>query len=195
MDEINLIGGDPRPTRADAVKNRELLLDTANRLFSEHGVMAVTMSQIAQEAQVGKGTLYRHFKDKSELCYALLDQEMRDFQNSTLRLVRLAGDPGTALRGFLENAVRFVVRNDDLLAGGEEGGFLSFIQHPAHLWWRSTIRGLLAQLNPAIDLDYAADVLYIMLDVNTLRFQRQHLGDDLPRIIAGLHATLDRLRG
>lgn len=194
MDEINILNSDPRPSRSDAVKNRELLLDTANRLFNAHGVESVTMSQIAQEAHVGKGTLYRHFKDKTELCYALLDQEMRDLQNSTLRMLRQEAEPCVALRQFLENAARFVARNDDLLSAGDDGGTRTFIQHPAHLWWRHTIRGLLAQLNPAIELDYATDVLYIMLDVNAIRFQRRHLGYDLPRIIAGLNATLDRLR-
>ncbi|MDX1993283.1 MAG: TetR family transcriptional regulator [bacterium] len=192
MDEQRLILADPRPTRADAVKNRELLLETASRLFTENGVETVTMSQIAQAAQVGKGTLYRHFKDKTELCYALLDHEQRDLQNQTLRRLRESADIREHLRWFLEQAVRFVVRNDDLLFGGEASTMM-FIQHPAHLWWRQTIRGLLMKIGTRFDVDYAADVLYVMLDVNALRFQRRTLGYDLSRIIAGLHALMDSI--
>ncbi|HRF98801.1 MAG TPA: helix-turn-helix domain-containing protein, partial [Aggregatilineales bacterium] len=46
------------PPRADALRNHALLLETARQLFVEQGVESVTMSQIAQAAGVGKGTLY-----------------------------------------------------------------------------------------------------------------------------------------
>ncbi len=193
MNDQNLIMPDPRPTRADAVKNRELLLETATRLFHQNGVETVTMSQIAQEAQVGKGTLYRHFTSKSDICYALLDQDQRDLQNQTLRRLSQHNTPCDNLRWFLEQAVHFVARHDDLLASGDESTTSVFIHHRAHLWWRQTIRGLLGKLNPNLDVDYAADVLYIMLDVNAIRFQRRVQGYDITRIIAGLHTTMERL--
>src|SRR5690606_32590114 len=83
MNNHNLIMPDPRPTRADAVTNRELLLSTAPDLFERVGVDVVTMTPIAQEANVGKGTLYRHFNNKNDICQALLDQDMRDLQSRT----------------------------------------------------------------------------------------------------------------
>jgi hypothetical protein len=61
---------------------------------------------------------------------------------------------------------------------------------PAHLWWRQTIRALLARADSSFDLDYGADLLYIMLDAQTIRFQRQTLGYDQDKILDGLHATL-----
>ncbi|MFE7875113.1 TetR/AcrR family transcriptional regulator, partial [Micromonospora humida] len=57
-------GGAPqpgaRPLRADALRNRQRLLDTAVRAFSRQGP-EVTLESIAREAGVGIGTLYRHF--------------------------------------------------------------------------------------------------------------------------------------
>ena len=51
----------PRRERQDAVKNRARILETAHDLFARYGVESVSMNRIAQEAEVGAGTLYRHF--------------------------------------------------------------------------------------------------------------------------------------
>ncbi|GAB4512374.1 MAG: TetR/AcrR family transcriptional regulator [Anaerolineae bacterium] len=189
----NLILTDSRPTRADAVKNREILLETASRLFEQHGVEMVSMTQIAQEAGVGKGTLYRHFSSKNELCHALLDQEMRELQETTLLRLRTPHDPEGILCWFLEEIAAFVDRNNELLRTESEQ--VSALEFPAHLWWRQTIRGLLARLGVGGDLDYAADVFYVLLDAQTIYFQRQSLGYDRQRILDGLHATLSRFVG
>jgi AcrR family transcriptional regulator len=82
MDEI-VMYGESLPSRADALKNRALLLETARRLFSEQGVEAVSMTAIADAAGVGKGTLYRHFENKAQLCQALLDDDQRALQERT----------------------------------------------------------------------------------------------------------------
>jgi AcrR family transcriptional regulator len=193
MDE-NLILHDARPTRSDALKNRELLLKTALRLFTEHGVDAVSMSAVAQAAGVGKGTLYRHFPNKTELCEVLIDSDQRDLQERTLRRLREnPGDPAGTLRWFLGEVVAFVRRNHDLLVWGVMSGAISTLDHPAHFWWRQTIRALLQQLKPDIDTEYAADVLYVMLDARTIHYQQVAHGYNLERILAGLTETLDHL--
>lgn len=191
MDDNLMIGG-TRQKRADAVENCALLLRTAQELFAEHGVENVSMSAIAEAAGVGKGTLYRHFANKVELCLALLDADQRELQARTFTLLREGGDAKANLRWFLGETYAFVSRNLPLLnVDGMSSG--SMLDHPAHLWWRMTIRGLLAQANPNIDADYSADVLYVLLDAHTILFQRNTAGYDSDRIIDGLLATLDRL--
>src|SRR5437667_12568260 len=56
------------------------ILITARTLFSERGVDAVSMHQIAQAAGVGQGTLYRRYTHKSSLCEALLSSAIQQFQ-------------------------------------------------------------------------------------------------------------------
>jgi AcrR family transcriptional regulator len=193
MDNENLILISPRPTRADAVKNRRLLLDTARRLFDEHGVDAVCMSAIAEAAGVGKGTLYRHFTNKTELCQALLDDDQRDLQERSLQQMRAGGSPLMNLRWFLPEVAAFVDRNLAFLNVGAPGDLGGALGHPAHRWWRLTIRGLLQALNVRGDLDYVTDVLFVMLDVQTIYYQRRVLSYSFERVVNGLLDTLDRL--
>ncbi len=182
-----------RPTRSDAIKNHALLLETARTLFDREGVESVTMSAIAREAGVGKGTLYRHFADKSAVCLALLDQEMRDLQERTLRRLRHHEDAYANLLWFMEQVVRFVMQNDALLCEASSHSAASILSHPAHIWWRNTIHGLLQHLHVSGDIDYLADALYVLLDVQTLRFQRYTLGYDIPRILDGMAEVVARL--
>lgn len=182
-----------RPTRADALKNHDLLLETAARLFAEQGVEAVSMSAVAAAAGVGKGTLYRHFPSKEALCYALLDAEQRELQERTLAYLREQHPPCESLRWFLGAAADFMLRHSDLLMPSDE----PLLDHPAHAWWRQTIRGLLIairQTNAAkFDVDYTADVLYMMLSARAIHFQTRAMGYSPARITNGLIVTAERL--
>ena len=53
---------------------REQILEAAYQLFHESGFSAATMDQIAERAELAKGTLYLYFKSKEEVYYALLDR-------------------------------------------------------------------------------------------------------------------------
>lgn len=67
--------------RADAARNRQLLLDAAQQLVREHGVDSLTMDALARRAGVGKGTVFRRFGNRSGLLRALLDHSERKFQH------------------------------------------------------------------------------------------------------------------
>ena len=182
-----------KPVRTDAARNRRLLLDTASRLFAEQGVEAVTMSIIAKEAGVGKGTLYRNFTDKADLCHAMLDEDMREFQQDTLTYLRTCTDPLICIHWFVEKTARYVIAHNDLLLEAAKLSNLEMLAHPAHIWWRQTLIGLMSRLNLQGDIHYFADVLYAMMDVQMLRFQERGLGYDIERIIDGLKSTVERL--
>ncbi|SDD68287.1 TetR/AcrR family transcriptional regulator [Glycomyces harbinensis] len=74
-----------RAERVDAQRNRQKVLETADRLFGERGT-SVSLGEIAVAAGVGAGTVYRHFPTKDALLATVLDQ----------RLVQL-GEYGTAM--------------------------------------------------------------------------------------------------
>jgi AcrR family transcriptional regulator len=193
-DDLNVLSVDEKAPRADAQRNRRRLMETVQQLFAAGQFEAATMSEIAQLAGVGKGTLYRHFSDKAALCHALLDEAMRDFQARTLTRLQQADPPLEKLLWFLGEALRYVDRHRLLLKeASEQGRQAQMLRHPAHIWWRQTIAGLLSQVPFRGDIDYAADMLYIMLDVQTLGFQRDVRGYSIERMIAGLHQVTAQL--
>jgi AcrR family transcriptional regulator len=62
-----------KPLRADARRNREKVLAAARAVFAEQGVDA-QMDDVARRADVGVGTVYRHFPTKDALLTALSDE-------------------------------------------------------------------------------------------------------------------------
>jgi TetR/AcrR family transcriptional repressor of mexAB-oprM operon len=63
-----------RKIRKDAEERRQTILEKAASLFAEYGVEHVSMRQIAREAGVGQGTLYRSYTNKGELCWDLIGE-------------------------------------------------------------------------------------------------------------------------
>jgi AcrR family transcriptional regulator len=60
-----------KPMRADAQRNRARVLDAAARVFALEGA-AVPIDDVAREAGVGVGTIYRHFPTKEDLYQAVV---------------------------------------------------------------------------------------------------------------------------
>lgn len=195
-----------RNERRDAAANRALILETAEKLFAERGVSNVNMADIAQEAGVGKGTLYRRFINKAELCLALLDTQMAEFQNRMLQEMRqmsLADTPRLAqLEHFLDSLVFFTEIHSPLLCEVQREGLVqqdSRLERP-HFWQYMTVNGLLhsavsaGELSPDLDIDYLGDALLAPLVVDIFRYQRQVRGFSLERISAGLRMLVAGLK-
>ncbi len=88
-----------RPLRADAARNRALLLAAAADEFAEHGLEA-SVADIARRAGVGKGTVFRHFPTKDDLIAAIVVDRINDLRAAGERLLD-ADDAGAALLEFL----------------------------------------------------------------------------------------------
>lgn len=197
--------GVPRHERADAAANRALILSTAERLFTERGVEAVCMSEIADAAGVGKGTLYRRFANKSELCLALMDTQMAEFQNRTLAEFHAMADEGAShldrLTYFLCELVAFTDIHSPLLVEVERGGLIrpDLRLNLPHQWQFMTVNALLGaaarygELRPDLDTDYVADVLLAPLQVDLFRHQRDVRGFSTERIADGLSWLVNML--
>ena len=76
--------GSPRAERADAARNRRVLLATAREIIGGQGAGTLTMDGLAERAGVGKGTVYRRFGTRAGIFQALLDDDERHFQERVL---------------------------------------------------------------------------------------------------------------
>jgi AcrR family transcriptional regulator len=92
-----------RVLRSDAERNRRRLLDAAQELFRERG-LDVGVAEIAQQAGVGRGTLFRNFPTKQDLVAAIVIERMTEATEYGRSLLE-APDAGEALFGFLEEMV------------------------------------------------------------------------------------------
>ncbi len=86
-------------TRADARRNRQAILATARRVFAEQGIQA-SLDEIAQRANVGNATLYRHFGSRCQLVAAALSEQMERYAQMAAAAAA-EPDPWNALRGYL----------------------------------------------------------------------------------------------
>ncbi|MFJ4773791.1 TetR/AcrR family transcriptional regulator [Streptomyces uncialis] len=101
-----------RPLRADARRNRRLIMETAGRMFAERGA-TVPLNEIARAAGVGVGTVYRRFPDLQALIDALFTERF----SAVLRIAAEAEgrpDPGQALRHYLLEAALWRSRDQAL---------------------------------------------------------------------------------
>ena len=96
----------PKPVRKDAVQNRAALLAAARAVLSEQGLDA-PLDLIAERAGVGRGTLYRHFADRTELALAVLEEEVEDLGRRTAQ----RGDDPDAFFWFLDQLAQHMIRN------------------------------------------------------------------------------------
>ena len=98
--------GPGRKPRADAVRNRERVLEAARTVFQAGGQEA-SLEGVARAAGVGIGTLYRHFPTREALFEAVYRREVQHLADLAEQL-RDQADPVEALRRWMRSNVAFV---------------------------------------------------------------------------------------
>jgi len=104
----------PRKIRADALRNRDRVLEAAKLVFSAGGQDA-SLEAIAREAGVGIGTLYRHFPTREALFEAVYRREVNQLADLATAL-QAEPDPVHALRRWMGAMVEFVATKKGMSA-------------------------------------------------------------------------------
>lgn len=105
--------------RADAQRNTEALLHAAMTVFARAGVDA-GVRQIAEEAGVGVGTVYRHFPQRSDLIIAVFRREVDACAEAAVALAA-EHTPGEALARWMQRFVDFISAKRGLAAALHSG--------------------------------------------------------------------------
>jgi AcrR family transcriptional regulator len=103
-----------RRPRADAVRNRERVLEAAKAVFSAGGPEA-SLDAVAKRAGVGIGTLYRHFPTREALFEAVYRREVQQL-SELAEALKSEADSVDALRRWLRSNVEFVATKKGMLA-------------------------------------------------------------------------------
>jgi AcrR family transcriptional regulator len=104
----------PRKPRADAVRNRERVLEAAKAVFSAGGTEA-SLEAVARAAGVGIGTLYRHFPTREDLFEAVYRREVQHLADLAEELKK-ESQPVDALRQWMRSNVKFVATKKGMSA-------------------------------------------------------------------------------
>ena len=95
-----------RKPRKDALRNRERILEVAKEAFTRQGANA-SLDEIAKQAGVGAGTLYRHFPTRDELIEGVYRNEMEKLAAAAARFAETMS-PLEALRAWMLLLVDYV---------------------------------------------------------------------------------------
>ena len=202
---ITIADDSSKAERSDAVANRERILRVSKELFTARGATAVNMSDIVQAANIGRGTLYRHFPSKGELCLALIDEHIADFQNEVLALLRqMTAEQATAiakLTAFLDTLVMFTEAHTPLLREAQRQGIHYFDKKMTpQQWQHATVSGLLetavteGDISADLNIVYLADLLLASLNAQLFHFQREVRGFTPEEISANIRRVVSRLK-
>jgi AcrR family transcriptional regulator len=98
--------------RSPAPGTRDRILDTAGRLFAEHGVRGVGLQQVVDECGCGKNLLYREFASKDDLVAAYLERNRVDWRERMAAAIATTDDPVGQLLEIVRSAVGKVAGPD-----------------------------------------------------------------------------------
>ena len=188
--ELPVLGAPARP-RADAVRNRALILATAEKLFRERGVENVSMDAIACGAGVGKGTLFRRFGDRGSLVRALLEERETSFQERFIRGEPPLGPgvpPVERLVAFGHEVLEFTADHGEFLLAAEAGTPGARFRAPVYAAYRAHVQMLVRVGAPRLDAAYTADALLSALSSELVMHQLRGRGIPLADLRAGWEA-------
>ncbi|MFC5826949.1 TetR/AcrR family transcriptional regulator [Nonomuraea insulae] len=146
----------PRPLRADAQRNRDLLLAAAARVFAERGTDA-PLDDVARSAGVGNATMYRHFPTRSDLLAAVYADEVAHLCTRAEEL-RQSESPQEALHEWLRLFMDHITTKRDLALAATD-------QTALHAEWH---RSMLDTASGLLDEAKRAGAVRADLDVRDL---------------------------
>src|SRR5579864_4218417 len=179
---------DQRQERCDAAANRARILDATRALLRNEGLAAASIDRIAAEAGVGKGTVFRRFRDRAGLTAALLDEHMRAFQDAFLSGPPPLGPGAPAherLEAFIDGLLALLDEDFEIALAAADAapatGALVAGALALHL------RTLVSQIDPRLDAALVADLLLGSISPSVIARARAR-GADLPAQQAAAHA-------
>ena len=129
---------------------RDAIVDSAAALAAQQGLRAVTMSQVAEDASIGRATLYKYFPDVEAILLAWHERQVADHLQQFIEVGHQAGSPGKRLETVLQ---AFAMMSHEQ-HGSELAALLHRGEHvaQAQLHLRNFMRDLLTEAAAAGDV-------------------------------------------
>ncbi|GGF37354.1 TetR/AcrR family transcriptional regulator [Subtercola lobariae] len=184
-----------QPERADATRNRALLLSTARALLEQNGVDNLTMDGLARAAGLGKGTVFRRFGSRTGLLLELINEIETEFQRRFLSGPPPLG-PGAApierLVAFGRERIAILAVQGDLLRAADEGPDARFVS-PPRAAGQLHISILLRQAGFDGDVDVQSFNLIATLDAALVLYENRGEQIEMRRVADGWEDLVRRV--
>jgi TetR/AcrR family acrAB operon transcriptional repressor len=103
-----------RKTKTETEQTRQQIIAAARRVFAQRGVSRTTLAQIAKEANVTRGAIYWHFKNKPDLFFAMMEQVSLPLVDRIDGIIpaESSGDPLLAIQESMLEILRLLKEDD-----------------------------------------------------------------------------------
>uniref|UniRef100_A0A832A1D9 TetR/AcrR family transcriptional regulator n=1 Tax=Desulfacinum infernum TaxID=35837 RepID=A0A832A1D9_9BACT len=111
---VEQAAGEKAGRHGEAHRTKERILAAAQEVFSQKGFHQATMDEIAERAEVGKGTIYRHFPSKESLFHQLVHIRLKELEAEAERILDSDDDVLSMIEKYLHIYFEFFDRNQGL---------------------------------------------------------------------------------
>lgn len=180
----------PRQERADAARNRQAVLQAAERLLAERG--HVSLDEVAAEAGVGKGTVFRRFGSRAGLIRELLEERSRAVRENVTDGPPPLGPgapPRERLMAFLAELTGIAEQNAALLSAHEAACADQKHEDPSYRFWAQHITSLVEAERPDLDADFLSHAILAIFDADLIRHM-QRRGDSFTNAVQSMVTAL-----
>jgi AcrR family transcriptional regulator len=87
---------------------KELILKTAKKLFSRNGLTRTSMDNIADDAKIGKGTIYHYYDSKEQLFIEVAESEVEGLRKNLVAALSVQAGPEEKLRAYVLERIKLV---------------------------------------------------------------------------------------
>jgi len=91
--------------------HKDRILQAAERLFAEKGFYLATLDEIARNADLAKGTIYLHFRNKRELFILVIERKLDILLNKIKKAVREGDSPAEKIKRAIQVHMGFLEKN------------------------------------------------------------------------------------
>nr|WP_025828753.1 TetR/AcrR family transcriptional regulator [Acetobacter persici] len=140
---------------------REQILTGAKAIFAAHGFEGASMSAIAREAGVSKGTLYNYFANKCDLFAAFVEKNCREKLQVLAPVQQLGLSPEKTLRALAREIVRLIISPESLMLYRIIVSEAPHFPHLATTFWQSGPKRALETLSGWIEGQVAQGTLKV----------------------------------
>ena len=176
---------------------RAEIIDAARTVFARRGFALGIMDEIAKEAGVAKGTLYLYFRSKDEVFKAVLDHDMKNLKEGTLKCLDEAKGLKEKIRAFaLVRLERAEANKEFFRIMDSERGAHSYTRSQYRDWLREPVLRLASAIGKATEKGRirgvdAEKTAWLIVDMTRGTIQRRLLSQGETPVAADAEFLLD----